>query len=580
MTANRALAILVVLAVVLGVVLRFRAVDANQHPHGDVHLDAVTLHSFQNGLGLTTPIERAAPYRVESPPTTHWGYPADQHPPLALLLAAALSPLESNSYAALQRASLVTGLALIALVWLLARRMAPNHAGLAAAFVASSFALADFSGNGAVYMQHGMLAVLALFPLASRSPGATLLSGAALGLAYLTNYQALVLLPAAFLAIGITEGRGAITRSGIARLLGLGVGFALVVLPWWLRNYQLFGEPTYSVNPYYVKYRLGGVLSLIEGAAAGTEACLLAIDWPAPSAVVGPLVSNLIVNVRFVLSQSPLWLAAALPLAAGAGVALFSRRADETPGDARSKALVLFVLSHLAIMLVWPACKFRYFVPLAPLIALLAARGLEDFDHRFAPWLRRGAIAIVLLIVAELLLRGRAGDGVSVLLLLLLASVSLFVRAERRAVVALGAFLLSQAILYVASPTRTTYFDGIIVADSFKQRDAEARDRARQADLAKLPAELVARGVTTVVADVELKSHAIAQGIDLKVLQGADLPDPVLVERVLRANLLRRGPLVILVEGDETLEVLRTFAGFEESSPLLDGRWSLARFVR
>lgn len=580
MTANRALAVLVVIAVILGVALRFQAVEANEHPHGDVHLDALTLdHLHGADGGLVTPIVRAADYRTSNLLASLNGYPADQHPPLALFFASAFALGAGDAYSALRHGSLVAGLLLILAVWLLARRVVFEHAGFAAAATAGSFVLADFSGNGAVYTLHALLCVLAIFLLRQRSALSSALSGGVLGLAYLSNYQALVFLPAAALAIAIAEGRQVFSRAGLARLFALGVGFAVIVAPWWIRNHEVFGDATYSVNPFYVKYRLGGVLRLVDEPAAGAAGLLLTVDWPSFSEMLGPLRSNLIVNARFVISQAPWWLAA-LPFAAGALVLALRRRANDEPGDARVPALALFALAHLAIMLLWPACKFRYFVPLAPLVALLAAIGLDRFEDRAALWPRRIVLAAVTAIGAELLLRGRPMDGFMVLLALALSAVPMFVPRTRRPLAALAIFLTTQAALYLASPTRTSYYDGLLVADAFGRKGQELVDRERQEELARLPAELVARGITTVVADVDLAWHAMSQGIGLTVIQAHDVGDPEFFGRIMRGLVARRDSIAVLVDDDATLDSLRALPGFSDAIDLGVGHWHLARIVR
>lgn len=583
-TASTARIVLVALAVVLGIVLRFRAVDANAHPHGDVHLDAITLDHFSGPDGrLITPIERAADYREQDSSESYWGYPADQHPPLALFFARAFAVAPTidggDAYQALQRGSLVAGILLIVAVALLALRIARQHAAFAVAATAGSFALADFSGNGAVYTLHAFFGVLALFAMRSRSAWASALCGGAIGLGYLTNYQALVFLPAAALAILVAECRGHGWRQGLFRVLGLGLGFALVAAPWWFRNLEVFGDPTYSVNPFYVNYRLGGALALVDAPRAGEAGLLLTIARPTFSELLGPLKSNLVVNARFVLSQAPWWVAA-LPLAAGALVFALRRREDDAPGDARVPALALFALAHLAIMLLWPACKFRYFVPLAPLVALLAAIGLERFDDRVAGWARRASIVAVLAIAAEMLLRGRPGDGVLVALTLALSSVPCLLAPERRSLAALAVFLATQVALYFASPTRTTYYDGLLVADAFGRRGQEAADRERQEQLARLPAELVARGVEEVVADVELAWHARKARIELRVIQAQDVGEPAFFARIVGGLLRQRDSIAVLVEGDDTLAAIRSLAHPLEVTELGVGRWYLARFTR
>src|SRR5262245_52717792 len=88
--------------VAVGVAWRIAAVFLNAAPHGDVHVDAVTLQSLWNGDGFRTPLERSVELAPPPEPPPLAGYPQDQHPPLALLLAAPLRPVAADPYRALQ----------------------------------------------------------------------------------------------------------------------------------------------------------------------------------------------------------------------------------------------------------------------------------------------------------------------------------------------------------------------------------------------------------------------------------------------------------------------------------------------
>ncbi|MBK6938655.1 MAG: glycosyltransferase family 39 protein [Planctomycetes bacterium] len=196
--------------VVLGVAARVFAVLANDAPHGDVHLDALTLGALWDGRGFTTPLERS----IELYPreAAGGGYPLDQHPPLSIVLAAAF-PIGGDPYFALQVVSLLAGIVGLVLVHRLAGRILVDvDPWIPTALVAASFALADFAGNGSVYTLHGTLTLAAVAALARRTVRASLLAGAFAGLAYLTNYQALPLVAALAIVLVLSSVRGSPCR--------------------------------------------------------------------------------------------------------------------------------------------------------------------------------------------------------------------------------------------------------------------------------------------------------------------------------------------------------------------------------
>jgi 4-amino-4-deoxy-L-arabinose transferase-like glycosyltransferase len=553
---------------------RFAAPGFNSHPHGDVHLDAITLDSMLKGEGLTTPLERSLEYY---PREMGKGYPLDQHPPLSLWIAAAFSLLGGDAYFALTRVSLFASLLTIVVALLLGRRYAGPQGGLVAATVcATSFALADFAGNGAIYTLHGLFALVAALLLARGGGGASVLAGAALGAAWLANYQALVLLPAAAVALCWREGGMRIVVRDMALLA---LGFALAAGPWWIRNHEVFGDPLFSVNPYYLKWKLGGALAV--DASSGLP--ILTVETPPSGTALRHLLDHLRVNARFVFSQAAVWISGVLPLAAvGIAVIRRSRRgAEEARATSRCGIVVvpLFALAHLAVMLLWPSCKFRYFVPLLPLLAVLAAIGAAVLDASPPPprAFRRFLVLALLpsaLIGLEMTVRGRAAEGAIVLVAIVLAGAPLFTRLAARidpaapSTSALLAFALLQLGLLAASPTRTSYYDAILVGDAFGRRGAEAADHARQEALGAAASQLAARGVTAIVADVELKHHAIRAGSDLRVIQPPATGDEAADLEWIRAALARHGARHVLAEEEAVRAVLARSPAYRSSLPL------------
>ncbi|MBI4878321.1 MAG: glycosyltransferase family 39 protein [Planctomycetes bacterium] len=504
-----------------GLVLRAVALPLNALPHGDVHLDLLTLSSLWQGHGLRTPLERSV--ELYPPSDAAGGYPLDQHPPLALLLAAPLRLVTSNPYTALRLASLFEGALLVLLAFLLGRRLHDAQAGwVAAALVSCSFLLVDFSGNGSIYTLHALLGLVVLLLLTCDGLLGRLLCGAALGLASLANHQALVFLPTVLLALVLSLRRDLLSARGLASAGALLSGFVLAVLPWWLRNQEVFGDPVFSVNTMYARWRLGGAVSI--EAFSGTA--LLQVASPAPADLAKGLAKSLIANTRFIVLQAPLWAGPVLAAAllGGARLLLDGLRRRSCV----SLALVLLPLFHVCSMAAWPATKFRYFVPLLPLLVLLALSPLRKAprrSERLATW---AVLAGMALVAVEMLLRGRPQDGVVLLLALALLALPVLA-ATRSGILAPGwlvlPFLAVQLLLACVSGTGTTYYDGILASDLFGAKGEEAADRARQQRLKEAAADLALAGVSSILAPIELKTYALEAGWDVKVVQPVPRPE-------------------------------------------------------
>lgn len=461
------------------------AVLANDVPHGDVHLDALTLGALWDGRGFTTPLERSIElYPRES---IGGGYPLDQHPPLSIVLGAAF-PIGGDPYFALQVVSLIAGFLGLVLTHRLARRILVDvDPWLATALVGASFALADFAGNGSVYTLHGTLTLAAITALSARTVRASAIAGALAGLAYLTNYQALPLVAVLCVGLFVERRRLAVPGSWPRAVAAVVFGFVVVAAPWWIRNVVVFGEPTFSVNPLYLKAKLGYVATLAEW--NGTT--LVTLTKPALAALVKAWLVIAKGNARFVAEQSAFWLATLAPLSiVGAWFALRPRRDASTYGLLERRLLALVVCAHLAVMLAWPLCKFRYLIPWFFPVILLAVSAIDQLRGRRGGWI---ALAVV-------------------------------------------PFLALQVVLAVASVTFTTYDDGILARDATGQRGGEIADRAKQQQLGSAAIGIAALQAECVVADIELAIHLREAGLTTRVVQAPQLGPGMLADVVRRVQ--------------------------------------------
>ncbi|MBK6938654.1 MAG: hypothetical protein IPH13_00395 [Planctomycetes bacterium] len=266
----------------------------------------------------------------------------------------------------------------------------------------------------------------------------------------------------------------------------------------------VFGEPTFSVNPLYLKAKLGYVPSFAE--SNGTT--LLTLAKPALATVVNAWLGIAKGNVRFVAEQSAVWLALLAPLSVvGAWFALRPRSDRSTFGLLERRLLVLVVLSHLAIMLVWPLCKFRYLIPWFPPLILLAVSAIDQLRSR-RPWL----------------------VGLAV-----------------------GPFLALQVVLVIVSGTLTTYDDGILARDATGKRGGEIADRAKQQQLRSAVIAIAALGVEGVVADIELAIHAREMGLSTRVVQAPTVGRDLLAAVVRRVQKVHGVTHILALSTEEAL---------------------------
>jgi hypothetical protein len=312
---------------------------------------------------------------------------------------------------------------------------------LAAALCSLSYLLIDFAGNGSLWSLLALLYVLfvwraACFPLASRRNAVLL--GAIMAAAYLTNYPAVVL-PATLLLLLLSQHLrpprradepGSVAASAdplsestrAARpagyLLAFGVA-GLLVLPWLLYSLAVFGNPIWS-QP--LQRQLGGgdtQVEVVVGAAGVVKQTLPSANPAAER--LRTTAANLYGNLGFLVRQSFV-LTPFLGGFAVAGLALLTMRCLAR-GPLAERPLLLLTLLHGGLILFWPTTKFRYLVPLFPLVVLIGAWLL---------WQVKPADLRYLL-----------------------------------AVVALGSAAFTSAWTFASLPSHTYYYDGGVVGDNF-----------------------------------------------------------------------------------------------------------------
>lgn len=512
---------LVATALVLGCLLRLLALRWHEHPRGDVLLDVGVTRSLAHGEGFHAGFERGTSLALDDRPAPPRDV-ADQHAPLWPLLGVALAWPVGSIFAGLKLGSLLCGLVLLVLVGsvanaLLAERPAGpaplrGLPGLAVALVALSFLMADFSGNGSLYMAQACLVLLLVRLLAVERPSGLLL-GLALGAALLLNHQALVLLPVPLAVLLLTAPPG-----GRARAAAVGVGAAalalLLFVPWALRNTEVFGSPFFSANVFYPLSRAGVVPAL--GLESGVPVARFSPPpflewWPAAEKTWLPRNALYLFVTGLLLwpGLGALVAAGALPLLADA----WRRR------ERGVLAALLFAAVLLAIALAWPDMKLRYLVPVTPLVVVLGVRLLAQAPTRGERW---GACALAALWLAATLgtlddVTGGAaqprperwatlagGGAVLLALPLLLRHRPLMGGAGLRLAVCSGALVLPVIALVAILPApHTTYHSSPLTPDYYGQ--LKDREEARSALTARLARErALAEGSRVMIAPVEM----------------------------------------------------------------------------
>ncbi|MSR86580.1 hypothetical protein EXS70_00165 [Candidatus Peribacteria bacterium] len=360
MVSARSSVWLLLLVLVGAGILRGFSVSWNIVPHSDIEMDASAAASFARDGRL-----------LKSDTATTMEVPADlylaQHPPVMPILAGALTVARGapaqydNAYFSLRLVSMASGLLLILLGFLVGSRLLGHSAGLMIAlWMALSYLLIDFSGNGALYSLQAafyLLWVLATFLEHPRMKACAM--GLAVALAYLTNFQSIVLLPASVCLL-LLQGKTWKMRCEQIALFFLVA--AVGASPWLIRNQIIFGDAfrSHHVNNGYVLMKAG----------LGGDHVVTIFDWI--DIVIGMLRVWIPNNLFYVARKLFILAPIAFVFFSFAWIDyLFSWKRFTK----MSPILLLFVC-HLLISVAWPITKFRFFVPMLPLVFLIAMEQL------------------------------------------------------------------------------------------------------------------------------------------------------------------------------------------------------------
>jgi 4-amino-4-deoxy-L-arabinose transferase-like glycosyltransferase len=331
---------------------------------GDENEYAEIARRIARGEGFTTGILYPAELAWGAGPDHPSLMRAPVWPATLAALFALVGPLEHVVHLAVLGFYLATVAAAGRLGAILGGSWAGALAGIA---VATSPQVQTYALLGGTEMIFAFWLTLAFLLLARTRDGVSV--GTICGLAYLTRYNGIVVLPIALLLLA--------ARPAPARnLVRCSVAFIAVALPWWIRNVLVAG------NPFFTLYSFLLYFSPNDVRPHGNLLHMLEPDLRSPAAM------SPIAKARgllpYLLRYWPL--ASANPTAC-VGIALACVR-----GDHLSRAFALLaLLTTVGLAFVLPLGRF--FVPFIPLLLSLGVAAWV----RHGGWLRLPVLAVLLL---------------------------------------------------------------------------------------------------------------------------------------------------------------------------------------
>lgn len=410
--------------VILASIPRMQSVDYNRIPHGDITADAQAAASFYSQQRLIVPASAS----LSEPYFLLPGIQSNRlvsHPPIWSILGAGvlgalgLYPNLGDAFFALKILSVIAGLSVIVLSAIIARNIFGSVAGLLiAVWLAISYLMIDFSGNGSLYSLQAVTYLVWILVAYSRVQHKPVWLGAVSGIGYLVNHQSMILAAGSAVLLLVSS-----KHSPKERLTHLcivtGVTFA-ITFPWLLRNYLIYGDLFFShaLNATYV-YVKAGISHIDAGYRSYYD-----IGIAERLQIFSMIVTTWIPNNLYYIARKLFVIAPVLFF-------FFSFAwidyLFDTKRAKKMLPIIIICVLHLLISASWPITKFRYFVPLFPLVLFI---GVDQLLAVCSSKQSRYAIASVTTIC----------------------------------------FLIVSLLTYHAIPTHTYYYDGAITQDPFHAR--------------------------------------------------------------------------------------------------------------
>jgi len=238
-----------------GVFARWQAVSWNKYTHGDVSQYSEVSESLAKHHDTRMNYSEGELYFYSI--KEKGGKYYDMYPLLPFLGAVLVKIMGISGYAAVKIWTFLSGILIIFLTYFLGKKIGGEKVGLlSAALVSVSYLLIDFSGNGSIYSLQTVFYLFFLIILLNlKKISDNVFLGVIIGLAVLTNYQSIILLPVYLIFLFV------LFKNDFAKILKwFFSGFAtaaLVYLPWGVRNFLLFRDPFFSIMPLYYWQKLG-----------------------------------------------------------------------------------------------------------------------------------------------------------------------------------------------------------------------------------------------------------------------------------------------------------------------------------
>ena len=382
----------------MGIVLRFFSVGWNILPHGDIVPDALAANTMylQGNFHLSddTTLPPGNQYHV-------------QHPPIWAFLGAGIMHITKvDAFTALKILSLICGLLILPMSYRVSSLILSKDESLfLTCLLAVSWLMIDFSGNGALYSMHALLFLLWIDCAMRKKGNKAFLLGVISGIAYLTNYQTIVLVPASLVVLALEDHS---KWKSFAVYTGT---LLLLISPWLVRNSVIFGDAMFghTINTSYIFLKSGSFSpDYIYTPEEKIKALkMIFTRW---------LPFNLYFASRKLFILAPIIF---IPFSYSLADHLCNKKNIRT-----FLPILLILFLYLGIATAWPVVKFRYFVPLLPLVLLLGVEQVKQLP-----------------IVAQ--------------------------RKNQILGATLGCFIIFSALTYHQIPTHTYYYDGAITQDTF-----------------------------------------------------------------------------------------------------------------
>jgi len=410
---------------VAALIPRIFSVQWNIIDHGDIKGDVTAAYSLITHHQLRTSDELDLSLTPDFIPPGIGRSLLVSHPPVwALLGAAALivfqrEPTFDNAFFALKILSVLCGLLVVVLTAVVGRRLFDTRTSLVIAFwIASSYLMIDYSGNGALYSLQTVTYFVWIIVAYKDMKSKPCALGVASGLGYLVNHQSMVLAAASVIVLLVTDRSW---KQKITDLVTVTLVTFAVASPWLIRNYRIFGDLFFShaVNATYIYVKAAVPREIIDG----REHFILGFFGHIE--ILRSMLMVWLPNNLYYIARKLFILAPVLFL-------FFSFACVDYVFSPQRRKIMLPIIAllvlHIFLSASWPVTKFRYFVPMLPLVFFVSVDQIRSLS--FSPRVRDVLFGLIT-----------------------------------------ACILILSYMTYLSVPTHTYYYDGAITNDPFHGRE-------------------------------------------------------------------------------------------------------------